>query len=218
MPSPFPGMNPYLEHPDRWSTVHNRFIVAIADVLTPLLLPRYQVDIEKRIYQILEEVREAYLEIKEEATGRIITTIEILSPTNKRGQGRQKYEEKRQRVLSSRTHLVEIDLLRSGESLPMSHNAPSDYHVLISRETDRPAADLYPFNLQDPMPNIPIPLQPSDPEPIIDLKQLIEDITVRSGYSHFINYNLDPTPTLSKPDQDWLDRLLSGANLRSPTP
>jgi hypothetical protein len=75
MPSPFPGMNPYLEHPDRWSTVHNRFIVAIADVLTPLLLPRYQVDIKKRIYQILEEVREAYLEIKEEATGRIITTI-----------------------------------------------------------------------------------------------------------------------------------------------
>ena len=33
MPSPFPGMNPYLEHPDRWSTVHNRLMVAIADSL-----------------------------------------------------------------------------------------------------------------------------------------------------------------------------------------
>jgi Protein of unknown function (DUF4058) len=51
MPSPFPGMNPYLEHPDRWSTVHNRLIVALADVLTPQLLPRYQVDIEKRVYE-----------------------------------------------------------------------------------------------------------------------------------------------------------------------
>ncbi|NJL46340.1 MAG: DUF4058 family protein [Leptolyngbyaceae cyanobacterium SM2_5_2] len=35
MPSSFPGMNPDLEHPERWSTVHNRLIVALADVLTP---------------------------------------------------------------------------------------------------------------------------------------------------------------------------------------
>ena len=53
MSAPFPGMNPYLEHPDRWSTVHNKLIVAIADALTPKLLPRYQVDIEKRIYEVM---------------------------------------------------------------------------------------------------------------------------------------------------------------------
>ena len=53
MPSPFPGMNPYLEHPDRWSTVHNRLMVAIADRLTPQILPKYQVDIEKRIYEVM---------------------------------------------------------------------------------------------------------------------------------------------------------------------
>jgi hypothetical protein len=38
MPSPFPGMNPYLEHPERWSTVHNRLIVALADVLARCML------------------------------------------------------------------------------------------------------------------------------------------------------------------------------------
>ncbi|MGK7884891.1 MAG: DUF4058 family protein, partial [Crocosphaera sp.] len=27
MPSPFPGMNPYLELPQFWSQVHNRLIV-----------------------------------------------------------------------------------------------------------------------------------------------------------------------------------------------
>jgi hypothetical protein len=262
MPSLFPGMNPYLEHPDRWSTVHNRFIVAIADILTPLLLPRYQVDIEKRIYQVTDsnlqligrsdasiqsprnpigpnvpagasvgasvatlqpvrvtlpvetEIREAYLEIKEAATGRVITTIEILSPTNKRGQGRQKYEEKRQRVLNSRTHLVEIDLLRSGDSLPMNNALSSDYHILISREAERPVADLYPFNLQDPMPIIPIPLQAADQEPTIDLKQIIEDIIVRSGYTHFIDYTIEPTPNLPKADQRWLDGLLRDEGLR----
>ena len=53
MPSLFPGMNPYLEHPDRCSTVHNRLMVAIADRLTPQILPKYQVDIEKRIYEVM---------------------------------------------------------------------------------------------------------------------------------------------------------------------
>jgi len=46
-------MNPYLEHPDRWSTVHNRLIVTLANALTPQLLPQYQVDIEKRIYEVV---------------------------------------------------------------------------------------------------------------------------------------------------------------------
>jgi hypothetical protein len=260
MPSPFPGMNPYLEHPDRWSTVHNRSIVAIADFLTPLLIPRYQVDIEKRIYQVTdsnlqligrsditvqspkkpivptsiaiqsvstlhpirvklpieEEVRESYLEIKEVTTGRVVTTIEVLSPTNKRGEGRQKYEEKRQRVLSSRTHLIEIDLLRSGDPLPMSGDEPSsDYRVLVSRAGDRPIADLYPFNMQDSMPQIPVPLQFGDLEPLLNLKELIEAIYDRSGYSHFIDYNLEPSPKLSSTDQAWLDQLLRHAALRS---
>lgn len=52
MPSPFPGMNSYLEHPDRWSTVHNRLIVGLADLLTPRLLPKYQVDIDNVLWSL----------------------------------------------------------------------------------------------------------------------------------------------------------------------
>ncbi len=50
MPSPFPGMNPYLEHPDLWSEVHSRLIVAIANAILPQLSLNYRVAIEKRIY------------------------------------------------------------------------------------------------------------------------------------------------------------------------
>lgn len=50
MPSPFPGMNPYLENPELWPEVHSRLIVAIADAIAPALLPTYYVAIEKRIY------------------------------------------------------------------------------------------------------------------------------------------------------------------------
>ncbi|MBU7582770.1 MAG: DUF4058 family protein [Nostoc sp. TH1S01] len=50
MPSPFPGMNPYLELPSLWHEFHNRLIVAISDALTPYLQPRYYVAVETRTY------------------------------------------------------------------------------------------------------------------------------------------------------------------------
>lgn len=52
MPSPFPGFDPYLEHPDFWPEVHSRLIVALADSLVPQVRPKYEIAIEKRIYEI----------------------------------------------------------------------------------------------------------------------------------------------------------------------
>ena len=72
----------------------------------------------------VDEVREAYLEVRLTGTATVVTVIEILSPTNKRpGKGRDLYLEKRQDVLASRTHLVEIDLLRVGERMPVRGHA-----------------------------------------------------------------------------------------------
>ncbi len=51
MPSPFPGMDPYLEDAELWPEFHDRLLVAIADDLGPKLRPRYRVAIEKRVYQ-----------------------------------------------------------------------------------------------------------------------------------------------------------------------
>lgn len=258
MISPFPGMNPYLEHPDRWSTVHNRLIVALADVLTPQLLPKYQVDIEKRIYEVLgansllvgradvsvqqprtnqegtmqvavtplpqkpvqvtvpmlEEVREAYLEVKDVATQAVVTVVEILSPTNKRGDGRQKYEKKRQQIFNSRTHLVEIDLLREGEPLPLVETiSKTHYRILISRAEYRPSADLYQFNLQDPIPEFTLPLKAQDDEPVINLRELLDQVYERSGYNYFIDYSTLPVPPLSSTEQQWVETYLQQQGL-----
>jgi hypothetical protein len=59
MPSPFPGMNPYLEHPDVWHDFHSRFIVAAADALTAQVRPNYIVKIDSQIYlhDLLDEPR-----------------------------------------------------------------------------------------------------------------------------------------------------------------
>ncbi|BAU14875.1 hypothetical protein LEP3755_54300 [Leptolyngbya sp. NIES-3755] len=51
MPSPFPGMDPYLEYPAFWSSFHTRFIVAIADAIEPQLSSNYYVEVESRTYQ-----------------------------------------------------------------------------------------------------------------------------------------------------------------------
>jgi hypothetical protein len=50
MRSPFPGMDPYLEHPSLWPDVHNRLIAAIADELGPLVAPEYYIRLERRTY------------------------------------------------------------------------------------------------------------------------------------------------------------------------
>jgi hypothetical protein len=50
MPSPFPGIDPYLEHPALWPDVHNGLIAGMQEALAPQLRPRYYVAIEERTY------------------------------------------------------------------------------------------------------------------------------------------------------------------------
>jgi hypothetical protein len=190
VPSPFPGMDPYLEHPTLWPGVHNGLIAALQLFLAPQLRPRYYIAMEERLYitepdqrvfvgrpdlavvghpeaetvlqpapsassvltvqvPLPDEVRETYLEVRETGTDDVVTVLEILSPTNKRlGRGRRLYEDKRMEVLASRTHLVEIDLVRAGEPMPITgHGSASEYRILVSRGDCRPNATLYPFGL-----------------------------------------------------------------------
>ncbi|WP_228041087.1 DUF4058 family protein [Nodosilinea sp. LEGE 07088] len=51
MPSPFPGMNPYLERSSLWSSFHFRLIGAIAAALEPQLSAQYYIEVETRSYQ-----------------------------------------------------------------------------------------------------------------------------------------------------------------------
>jgi hypothetical protein len=141
------------------------------------------------------EVEQAYLEVKDATTQEVITTIEVLSPANKIGEGRAKYEAKRQTILSSKTHLIEIDLLRAGQPLTIEGEPlQSHYRILVSRSQQRPMADLYPFNLAEPMPSFPVPLKPGEPEPIIPLQDLVDGLYDQLGYDYFIDYEQDPPP------------------------
>jgi len=254
MPSPFPGMNPYLELPALWHELHNRLIVAISDALTPYLQPRYYVAVETRTYlddnnpdllvgipdaivltasknplvqpaaiatqtrpkqirlPMPVEVKERYLEVREVGTHQVVTVIEVLSPKNKRkGEGRTAYEKKRQRVLGSSSHLIEIDLLRENAPMPMiGIEETSDYRIVVSRATTRPMADLYEFQLREQIPNFSLPLKLDEPELAVDLQVILLGVYDRGSYYLRIDYyQTVPLPKLSESDQQWVDELLA---------
>ena len=50
MPSPFPGMNPYIERASVWHDFHERWIPSVAEVLGAQVLPRYFVRIDEHMY------------------------------------------------------------------------------------------------------------------------------------------------------------------------
>lgn len=168
---------------------------------------------QKVTVPIAEEVNERYLEIREVGTGTVVTVIELLSPKNKRsGEGRLAYNRKRNQVLASATHLVEIDLLRGGKPFPIVGQELGDYRILICRGNQRPTGDLYAFNLRQSIPPIPIPLLPNEPEPILELQKLLNYVYERGRYHLAIDYTQPPQPPLLENDQQWAKNLLNQSN------
>ena len=231
MPSPFPGMDPYIEASGLWEDFHNHLIARISEHLADALPERYLVRTGERSYVVLvesggmvshpflpdvsvtaprgrkratkkggtalaepaaatepvtmrafirEEHREAFIEIREASPDqRLVTSIELLSPSNKRPgtEGWQLYLRKRQSLLLGSTHLVEIDLLRGGQRMPMLDPWPDSPYTLLVARAPAPLCRVWrAFSLQ-PLPAIPVPLSRPDhdlalPPPADDRRDL----------------------------------------------
>jgi hypothetical protein len=153
----------------------------------------------------LEEVRHYYLEIREMTTQRVVTVIEMLSPFNKReGRGREEYLNRRNEILGSEVHLVELDLLRDGERLPMGKPLPSaHYYAIISRSYRRPIAEVYAWSIRQPLPTIPKPLKRGEPDVMLDLQSVFNAVYDRAGYDYRLPYDREPEVALSPEDWEW---------------
>ncbi|MBI5653387.1 MAG: DUF4058 family protein [Chloroflexi bacterium] len=157
----------------------------------------------------VDEIQQGYLEIRETATHKVITIIEILSPTNKLpGKGRDDYEAKRLEIFGTRTNLIEIDFLRAGKPMPMSHLPASHYRILVHRGWQRRKAQLYAFNATDPIPAIPVPLQQGETEPKLALNDLLARVYESARYDLRIDYTVDPTPAFDPAVGAWSRELL----------
>lgn len=233
MPSPFPGMDPYLEG-NEWQSFHVELSVAIRRQLTPQVRPKYVVRATPRfivdmpdgigisrrdIYPDTAVAREAppvwaastapapvevlalipteiphyVVEIHTADGKELVTTIEVLSPANKRGKGYEEYLEKRLNILQSRAHLIEIDWLRQGRRIPMASPLPeAPYYVFLSRAEKRPICDVWPIQIHSMLPTIPVPLLPGDEDAELDLQDIFDALYDSLDYAATFDYTQPP--------------------------
>jgi len=144
------------------------------------------------------------LEIRDVAQRRLVTVIELLSPSNKRGDGREQYLERRSRFLRSSAHLMEIDLLRRGRRVPMRQALPAfPYFVFLSRAGRRPNTQVWPIPLRSVLPEVPIPLLPGDGDASLRLQDVLNNVYDQLAYDVSTDYTQPPAVALTTEDIAW---------------
>jgi hypothetical protein len=261
MPSPFPGMDPYIETPELWSDFHGDVAAEIRARLNRQLPATYVARLTPYVtYEIIEvtqvrgvrpdvgvwraarETAPIYdtevvtasvpfesavpleaplqllsIELRVVETLELVTAIEILSPVNKRPghEAHRDYQRKRRELLRSSAHFIEIDLLRSGERSPLEIQPPTaPYYVTLSRATHRPKVDVWPIQLWDKLPIIPVPLLEPDPDARLDLNEIVASVYERGAYGAQIDYGRAPLPPLAEQETRWLDEHLRQRGVR----
>lgn len=262
MPSPFPGMDPYLEG-ELWQEFHETLASAIRAQLMPRLGPTYVALLAKRyvldhpglsvfeassrvVYPDVHvvawsdtmpgnvatvsitvdepavelanaiEVPQLSIEIRDVAQRRLVTAIELLSPANKQGDGAHEYRERRNDLLHTATHLIEIDLLRRGDRILLDGEPPpAAYYVYLSRTQRRPFTQVWPVALQRRLPTIPVPLLPNDPDTYLDIQAAVDSCFALVGYERLLDYGgPPPPPELAHEDAEWVGQMLRAAGVR----
>ena len=262
MPSPFPGVDPYVETLGLWEDFHSGFLNYCRDSLNEILPDHYAANFGVHLELVsleeteslstipdvliseqghhsragsrrvrrsggtatIEPVRIAlppgrkvemkrlWIEILRVPGRAPVTVIELLSPTNKGGEGLGKYLRKRRATIRRKVHLVEIDLLLGGQRLPMKGPLPpGDFYALVSRSEERPQSDVYAWTIRDPLPTIPIPLLRPDPDVPLDMAAGFARSYDRGRYASLIDYARPPATIRNAADRAWVERTVKAA-------
>ncbi len=249
MPSPFPGMDPYLEDSFLWPDFHFGMNAALREYLNRHLPPdfvavadRYiwihEPDAAERMQRVKADVHLAerlvkrgetantalkaapiqtilpavvhegnrFIRIMDRHHRKVITVIELLSPANKSpGPDREAYLLKRNEFVAAKANVIEIDLLRDGERMPLGEPTPTiqDYYVMVMRSIEFPTLGIWPFSVRDPLPEIPVPLRAGDAELMLPLKECFDHAFEAGRCLSEIDYTEPPVPPLLPDDADW---------------
>ena len=145
----------------------------------------------------------------------LVTVIEILSRSNK-GRDRDAYIAKRRDLVDANVNLVEIDLLRDGQStvdaLGHSPENSADYAICVSRQGFRFRRELCFCDLPTRLPIIRVPLRDGDPDGPLDLQHLI-DRCYENGRYFLHDFSQALTPSLQPRDAEWINDCLQAADL-----
>ena len=227
MPSPFPGMDPYLEDEKLWPSFQHHLVNCLYQILLPGLVDRYRARVGQRHYVteqalftsvIREEHHEDYIEIRQRGDGRLVTLVDLVSPANKvMAAGRSAYLEKRREGRNASANLVELDLVLQGQpTLEYSRDGLPDwdYAVTVTRSTQPERYEIYTATLQKRLPRFRLPLAPDDRDTVLDLHTAFSRCYDQGGFASRIDYKRDPATPLNSEDRQWLDEVLRQQKLR----
>ncbi|HEY2588842.1 MAG TPA: DUF4058 family protein [Tepidisphaeraceae bacterium] len=251
MPSPFPGVDPFIEASGRWVGFHNILITHCSELLNAELPENYAAVVEGRLKLVdlsndslrrqrrpdvavvsdldtpnvsgaaaaavateinptmvtlpeCEEVPESYIEIISLPDRELVTSIEILSPTNKSKADGGDCLAKRAALLRRGINLVEIDLPLGGDRLPARDPLPpGDFCAFVSRRERRPKAEVYAWSIGRAIPRIPIPLKSPDPDVLLELGAAFKTAYDRGRYDRSLRYDSPLPATLNQADREW---------------
>lgn len=230
MPAPFPGMDPWLKSSPYWGDFHSSFAGEIRNQLNAKLPePFYATQEMRPEVGVAFDDRHYFVEIRDSSQNhRLVTLIEILSPSNKRsGPDRLSYARKQAEVLASDANLIEIDLLRGGENVLADDVLRAElsqvvkhrpYNILINRACQRGETGLrfqeFAVGIREALPVIPIPLSADTSEPTLDLEFVFQRVYESGPYRRgAINYESPTNPALDLEDAAWANELLRSAGL-----
>ena len=139
-----------------------------------------------------------------------MTSIEVLSPSNKRPgtEGWELYQRKRQSLLLGDVSLVEIDLLRGGQRMPMLDPWPDSPYTLLVARARAQLCTVWRAHSLRPLPPIPVPLTKPDHDILVDLQPMIGEIYQRFRYARSIDYGKTLTPPLDAAEALQLEKTL----------
>jgi hypothetical protein len=220
-------MDPYLEDSKLWPAFQHQMVMSLYQFLLPGLADRYRARVNQRHYaveQVLftsiqrDEHLEEYIEIRQRSDGRLVTMVDIVSPTNKTAdRGRRVYLDKRDEAKRLHANLVEIDLVLQGQ--PMLEYSRDglpdwDYAVTVSRARSPERYEIYTATLQKKLPRFRLPLAADDRDHVLDLPIAFTKCYDQGGFSSQIDYALEPSTPLNDEDKKWLDEVLKQQGLR----
>jgi hypothetical protein len=227
MPSPFPGMDPYLEDEKFWPDFHHQFMACLYEVLRPGLVDRYKARMNHRHYVteqalfisvVQEEHAEDFLEIRHRAETRLVTVIEMATPTNKTTSvGRKSLLDKRAQSQAAGANFVEIDLVLQGRPMldfTRAGHPDWDYAITVTHAVKQESFIVYPGNLQKPLPRFRLPLVGDDRDPLVDVQTAFTRCYDQCGFAGKIDYQQRPATKLSDDQARWLDDHLKQKKLR----
>lgn len=151
------------------------------------------------------EVREGYIEIVRQADHKLVTSIELLSPWNKYGEGIGEYRHKRRSLVNHGVHVVELDLLRRGRRTDLAKPLPpGHYYAFVFRADRRPDVNVYAWDLRHPLPAISVPLTAPDADVQLELATVVASAYARGWYARKLRYSAAPPEPFSSQDAAWV--------------